>query len=118
MAYKYTIIEKKHRKAIESLCISMNLVDVTTEIMHKRGSIRLWDPVAAVYYSLHESGYVRRHVQSGSWYRPSYKAYQLNQRDSGMLWGNPATWPMGMDEQIITLINAVPKYRQTIFNRA
>jgi len=114
-----THIKKKHRIAIESLCISMNLVDATTETMHNNGSIRLWDPVSQVYYSLHESGYIRRWIPTRSaWYaKTTYKAYQLNLRNDSYNWGSPISIPMGMDEQIVTLINAIPKYRKTISER-
>lgn len=116
MSYKYTHIEKRHRTAIESLCISMNLTDVTTSAMHKRGSIRLWDPVTAVYYSFHESGYIRRWIPSGHSWSKGHKAYQLNSRNDTANYGSSSIMA-GMNEQVVTLINAVPKYRQTISER-
>jgi len=111
-----TTIKGQHKKAIEKICIAMRLVNITTPVMRKHGSIRLYDPVTEVQYSLHESGYVRRYIKSGWPYSlDHYKSYQLN--TTGKLDGSTYRILATIDEQIVILINAVANYRGTIQNR-
>ena len=116
-----TAITNQHRQAIEIIAIAMNLTDVTTPRMRKNGSIRLYDPIPGVYYSLHESGYIRRHIKESSWGRPkneiSTVCYQLNPTVKyGEDNRRTARILVDIDKQIVTLINAVVNYRGTIQN--
>ena len=117
-----TAITKQHKKAIEKICIAMRLTDVTTPVMDKHGSIRLYDPITEVQYSLHESGYIRRYIKCGyyGYYgyggRPktSTHPYQLNKTTTN---GRQTRRTLAtIDEQIVILINAVANYRGTIQN--
>jgi len=113
-------ITKQHQRAIEKICIAMELQDVTSPLMSKNGSIRLYDPNTDVQYSLHESGYIRRYVKYGYYGYYGYggkpaastRAYQLNkiEKTGGCVRRILAT----VDEQIVILINAVANYRSKI----
>jgi hypothetical protein len=113
-------IEKHHRAAIEKICIAMNLTDVTTPMMAKRGSIRLLDPVTGVQYSVSEGGYVRRYIKGG-W--PSFNTqhmYQLNRVSTYKVengWYRKNRILADIDEQITILINSVANYRGTVQDR-
>jgi len=110
-----TSITKQHKNAIEKICIAMRLTDVTTPLMDKHGSIRLYDPIAAVQYSLHESGYIRRYIKGGYYMSKNpVHPYQLNKTTTN---GRQTRRTLAtIDEQIVILINAVANYRGTIQN--
>jgi hypothetical protein len=115
--FRVTEIKKHHRAAIEKICIAMNLTDITTPNMNKRGSIRLFDPVTGVEYSISEGGYIRRYIKCG--WKNTFMPYQLNRTEPYMYGGRyrknriPAT----ADEQITMLVNSVANYRGTIQDR-
>jgi hypothetical protein len=112
-----TTITKQHKSAIKKICAAMRLKDVTTTAMRIHGSIRLFDPIADVQYSLHESGYIRRYIKRGcyGYYgyggRPktSTHPYQLNKTEK--ISGSTHRILATADEQIVILINAVANYR-------
>ena len=82
----------------------MNLTDITTPQIAKRGSIRLLDPVTGVQYSLHESGYVRRYIR-GRWsFQAEWMPYQLNR--ASKIRNNTVRHLASIDEQITILRSA------------
>lgn len=60
--------------------IDAGLVDKTTKRQRKNGTYSFYDPVAKVYYTLHDSGYVRRYHDVKSYYYHSRVGYPLNKR--------------------------------------
>jgi len=120
---KHTEILKSHRDAISNICIEFNLNDETTYQMHKNGTIRLYDSFADCWYSIHESGYVRRYIRPPYSWQETPQGYQLNKTFTTSI-----TTRFGsktcknrilatIDEQIVLLINAIVNYRVTTLAR-
>lgn len=64
------------RKAVKNVAKAFNLKNATTKRMKNNKTLRFFDKKTNVYYSLHQSGYVRRHIVTG--WTSGYKPYQLN----------------------------------------
>ena len=64
------------RKAVKQVAKSLKLKNATTKRMNNNKTLRFYDKKTNVYYSLHQSGYVRRHIRMG--WTSGYTPYQLN----------------------------------------
>jgi hypothetical protein len=64
------------RKSVKRVAKAFGLKNATTKRMKNNKTLRFFDKKKNVYYSLHQSGYVRRHIIVG--YSGEYAGYQLN----------------------------------------
>jgi hypothetical protein len=55
----------------------MGLEFISTPRQVENGTLCFYDPETDTRYSLHESGYVRRHIRTSDWME-EWKTYQLN----------------------------------------
>jgi len=106
----YTNFSKSRKNAIEYICISMNVQDITTPRQEKNGTTMLYDPISEAKYTLHTNGYIRRYTQKQFWpYSGQWVGYQLNRTKK--VFGGTERIMASADEQIVILINAIVNYR-------
>jgi len=103
-----------YRLAADAALTEMGLVSITTPRMANNGTLKYYDPASDCYYSIAESGYVRRYIKRG--YGGETNQYQLNRRiQTGRSKTTVLHNPL---EQLGILVSVIPGYREEIQRRA
>lgn len=103
---KFTKFNTPFRKAAVAVADSMGLEFISTPRQVDNGTLMFRDPETNTRYSLHESGYVRRHL-------PNTRAYQLN-RVQHSRWSSPHRLLAHGDEQLGIMVISVINYRKPL----
>ena len=74
---KFCKFNTRFRQAADLVAETMGLEFISTPRQVENGTLCFYDPETDTRYSLHESGYVRRHIRTSDW-MSDWKTYQLN----------------------------------------
>jgi hypothetical protein len=99
--------------------LNLGLIETTSNVQRKNGTIRLHDPAMGVDYLSYESGYVRRGYKQTSWYRPNHTEsvlYQLNLTQVGPAGTARIMIPLESD-RLDRISHCVTVYRNNFENK-
>lgn len=110
---KFCKFNARFRKATNRVAETMGLEFISTPLQVENGTLCFYDPETDTCYSLHESGYIRRHVRTDNkMVKYDWQTYQLNRTELNRY--SVSRILASPDTQLGIFVRAILNYRKVL----